>query len=70
MANHNEDRAEGTVDEIKGRGKSAWGNATGDDKTKAEGEFDQIKGKAKQGMADLKDKAGDAVDDRKNQDRS
>jgi uncharacterized protein YjbJ (UPF0337 family) len=63
VSNHHDDRIEGNIDEVKGRAKSAWGNVTGDDKTKAEGEVDQIKGKAKQGMADLKDKAEDLMDD-------
>ena len=55
-------KAEGMVDEGKGRVKSAAGELTGDDKTKAEGELDQMVGKVKQGAADLKNKAEDAID--------
>ena len=65
MGTPSEDRAEGTIDEIKGRAKSAWGDVTGDDKTKAEGEIDQLKGKAKKGLADVKD----AIDDTFGSDR-
>lgn len=62
MTDATRDRIEGTLDEAKGRGKAAWGEATGDDTTKAEGEGDQLMGKVKQGLADVKDKVGDAVD--------
>lgn len=55
-------KAEGMVDEGKGRVKSAAGDLTGDNKKKAEGALDQITGKVKQGAADLKDKAEDVVD--------
>ena len=61
MTDQSRDRIEGTMDELKGRGKSAWGEATDDQDTKAEGDADQLSGKAKQGVADLKDKADDAV---------
>jgi uncharacterized protein YjbJ (UPF0337 family) len=62
MTDTTRDRIEGTLDEAKGRGKAAWGEATDDDKAKAEGEGDQLMGKVKQGLADAKDKVGDAVD--------
>ena len=62
MSDETRDKAEGMVDEGKGRVKSAAGELTGDNKTKAEGELDQIVGKVKQGAADLKDKAEDAID--------
>lgn len=62
MGTPTEDRAEGTFDEVKGRAKSAWGNLTGDDKTKLEGEVDQVKGKARQGLADVKDAIDDTLD--------
>jgi len=55
-------KAEGMVDEGKGRVKSAAGELTGDNKTKGEGELDQMVGKVKQGAADLKGKAEDAID--------
>jgi uncharacterized protein YjbJ (UPF0337 family) len=61
MSDQSSDRIEGTVDEIKGRGKSAWGEMTDDEKKRAEGEADQAKGKFKKGMADAEDKVDDAV---------
>ena len=62
MTDSTRDRIEGTVDDAKGRGKSVLGEVTNDDKMKAEGEGDQLMGKVKQGLADVKDKVGDAVD--------
>ncbi len=42
-----ENRAEGTVDHVKGRVKDAAGSLTGDREMEAEGKFDQVKGKVK-----------------------
>ena len=61
MSDQSRDRIEGTMEEVKGRGKSAWGEMTDDQETKAEGEADQMSGKMKQGMADAKDKVDDMV---------
>ena len=61
MSDQSRDRIEGTMEEVKGRGKSAWGEMTDDQETKAEGEADQMAGKMKQGMADAKDKVDDMV---------
>ncbi len=69
MDSSNKDRIQGGVDELKGKAKSGWGEATGDDKTRAEGEMDQAKGKVQQGLADAKDKVGDAIDDLTNKNR-
>ena len=44
-----------SIDDIKGKAKEAFGNATGDESTKAEGKIDQAK-------SDLQDKANDAND--------
>ena len=44
-----------SFDDIKGKAKEAFGNATGDESTKAEGKIDQAK-------SDLQDKANDAKD--------
>ncbi len=57
------DRAEGTLDEMKGQGKQAWGDVTGDDQTKGEGMIDEAKGGVKKAWGDLKDKAEDVKDD-------
>jgi uncharacterized protein YjbJ (UPF0337 family) len=61
MSDQSRDRIEGTVDEIKGRVKSAWGELTDDDQKRAEGHADQIEGEVKKGMADAKDKVDDAI---------
>ena len=61
MSDSSRDRIEGTLDDAKGRGKSAWGDLTGDEGTQAEGEVDQAKGGLKQGLANVKDKVDDAV---------
>ncbi|MEA2516036.1 MAG: CsbD-like [Thermomicrobiales bacterium] len=61
MSDQSRDRIEGTADEIKGRGRSAWGDLADDDQKRAEGDADQMSGKVKQGVADVKDKVDDAV---------
>jgi len=61
MSDQSRDRIEGSVDEIKGRGKSAWGELTDDDQKRTEGQADQTEGKVKQTVADAKDKVDDAV---------
>lgn len=61
MSDQSRDRIEGTVDEIKGRGKSVWGDVTDDDAKRVEGQVDRGKGEFKQGLADAKDKVDDAV---------
>ena len=69
MSDSTRDRIEGTVDEMKGRGKSAVGDLTGDKDTRAEGDLDQAKGKLKQGMADIKDKVDEIADRLKGDDK-
>jgi uncharacterized protein YjbJ (UPF0337 family) len=61
MTDSSRDRIEGRVDELTGRGKSAFGELTDDDQKRAEGEADQTEGKFKQGLADVKDKVDDVV---------
>jgi len=61
MSDSSRDRIEGKVDELTGRGKSAFGELTDDDQTRAEGDADQTEGKMKQGLADVKDKVDDVV---------
>jgi uncharacterized protein YjbJ (UPF0337 family) len=57
------DRAEGMLDETKGKAKQGLGDLTGDDRTKAEGMIDEAKGKAEQAWGDIKDAADDMKDD-------
>jgi uncharacterized protein YjbJ (UPF0337 family) len=61
--NTDQQRDEAMVDDVKGKGKDAWGSLTGDSSTEAEGKMDQLKGKAKETIANVKD----AVDGDKNQ---
>jgi uncharacterized protein YjbJ (UPF0337 family) len=62
MSEGTNDKVTGYYDEAKGKGKDAWGNATGDAETQAEGQRDQAKGKVEQGMGKAKDLMGDAKD--------
>jgi uncharacterized protein YjbJ (UPF0337 family) len=48
------DKAEGKVDEPKGKAKETLGGATGDTDTEAEGKVDQAKGKGKEALGDVK----------------
>ena len=57
------DRAEGKMEEMKGKAEQAWGDLSDDDRAKAEGMLDEAKGKAQQLLGELKDKADDVKDD-------
>ncbi|GBR50628.1 hypothetical protein AA106555_0280 [Neokomagataea thailandica NBRC 106555] len=48
-------KAEGLLDEAKGKVKDAVGGLTGDASKQAEGKFDQVSGLAQQEFADLYD---------------
>ncbi|MEA2513108.1 MAG: CsbD-like [Thermomicrobiales bacterium] len=61
MSDQSRDRVEGTFDDMKGRGKSAMGELTGDDEMKAEGATDRAMGAVKKGLADAKDALDTAV---------
>jgi len=61
MSDVSKDRAEGKLDELVGRGKSAVGDATDNQRLKDEGDANQAEGEAKQGLAGLKDKVDDVV---------
>ena len=54
-------KADGTVDEVKGRVKQTGGAITGDDKMQAEGKMDELKGKAKKKVAEVRDAVRDKV---------
>ncbi|HMO11143.1 MAG TPA: CsbD family protein [Actinotalea sp.] len=49
------DKAEHKAEELTGKAKEAWGDATGDDSTKAEGKKDQSKASLKQAGDKVKD---------------
>ncbi|HEX5586771.1 MAG TPA: CsbD family protein [Acidimicrobiia bacterium] len=53
---------DGTTDDLKGRAKEAAGDLTDDDSLKNEGKADRASGKAKDVVADVKDKADEAID--------
>ena len=60
--NGNQDRMEGGLDELKGRGKEALGGLSGNEETQAEGQTDQVKGQGQQALGNLKDAAGNLMD--------
>ena len=66
MSDHNKDRIEGGVDQLKGTVKEKAGDVTGNEQAQAEGMFDKLKGKAKEGLADAKDKIDDLTDGDRN----
>ncbi|WP_445257106.1 CsbD family protein [Nocardioides aurantiacus] len=49
------DKAQNTAEDLKGKGKEATGDATGDDSLKAEGKTDQTKSSVKQAGENVKD---------------
>lgn len=51
------------TDKLKGTAKEAAGSATGDDSLRREGKLDQFSGDVKGAGNDVRDKAGDAIDD-------
>lgn len=55
----NEIKAEGIVDQAKGKIKQAFGDATGDQKTANSGVADEVKGHAKEAWGNVKDTASD-----------
>lgn len=52
---HEEDKARGTAEEYKGKGKQAWGALTDDNETEASGKADEAKGKARQKLGEAKE---------------
>ena len=57
------DRAEGMVDQGKGKVKQGVGDLTGNEQMKGEGKIDEMKGKGEQAWGDVRDAAGDLKDD-------
>lgn len=62
MSEGTRDRIEGSVDEMGGRAKSAFGDATNDEQMRDEGDMDQLSGNAQQGVGNVKDAAGNIKD--------
>ena len=59
MDTPNEQKADGKMDEVKGKVKQAWGDLTDNPDTHAEGQADELKGRGKQALGD----ARKAIDD-------
>lgn len=57
----NEDTIAGKFEEVKGKVKQAFGEATGDQSTANSGTADQVKGNAQQTWGNTKDAASDVV---------
>jgi len=54
MKSSTRDKAEGTVKDLKGRGKEAAGRATGDPDLRDEGTANRVAGKAQKKVGDVK----------------
>jgi uncharacterized protein YjbJ (UPF0337 family) len=63
MSDATNDRVEGAIDELKGRGQNAWGELTNDKEKKVEGEMSKAVGKLKRADADGKDEVDESVKD-------
>lgn len=55
----NETKAEGLLDQAKGKLKQTFGDATGDQQTANSGAADEVKGHAKETWGNVKDTASD-----------
>lgn len=56
------------LDEIKGRAKRAYGEATDNPQAKDQGTVDKVSGKIKAGIDSIRDKAHDVIDRRGSKD--
>ena len=52
MSDATDDRVDGAAEEIKGRGKNAWGELTNDEEKQIEGEMSKATSKLKRAEAD------------------
>ena len=62
MDTPNEQKADGMMDEIKGKVKQAVGGLTGDKSLQGEGMVDEAKGETKQAVGDGRKKLDDLTD--------
>lgn len=53
-----ENKAEGKMDDLKGRVKDSVGGLTGDSSLQAEGKMDRVKGKAKDAIGEIQQDLG------------
>jgi uncharacterized protein YjbJ (UPF0337 family) len=63
MSDATNDRVEGAIEELKGRGQKAWSELTNDEEKKVEGEMSKAVGKLKRAEADAKDEIDETVKD-------
>lgn len=57
-----DDKISNKAEDLKGKGKEAAGNATGDDQLRAEGQSDQASSAVKDGVEKVKDAASNIKD--------
>jgi uncharacterized protein YjbJ (UPF0337 family) len=55
----------GSMDEAKGRARTAYGELTGDEEQKRKGAADKVSGKIKAGVESLREKAHDFFEKKK-----
>jgi uncharacterized protein YjbJ (UPF0337 family) len=54
------DKAEGKVDQVKGKAREAWGDVTDDESQEAKGKAEQAKGRGKEAWGNVKEAGEDA----------
>jgi uncharacterized protein YjbJ (UPF0337 family) len=59
----NRDELGGKTDQVKGRAKQAWGDATKDERLRDEGVADETAGKVQEGFGKTRRKVGEGLDD-------
>ena len=59
----NKNELDGKVDQLKGKAKQAWGDATNDPATYDEGVADEAAGKVEEGFGKARRKVGETLDD-------
>jgi uncharacterized protein YjbJ (UPF0337 family) len=59
----NKNELDGKVDQLKGKAKQAWGDATNDPDTYDEGVADEVAGNVEEGFGKARRKVGDAIHD-------
>jgi uncharacterized protein YjbJ (UPF0337 family) len=55
-------RAKGTVEELKGKARNAWGAVTGDTSEQLKGKAEELRGKAQKGIGRAQQHLDDALD--------
>lgn len=58
-----DDRMHNAAEDLKGKAKEAWGDATDNESLEAEGKMDQAKAEVKDKVEDVKDAAAEKFND-------